>query len=166
MTKILILEDEDAAAKRLQKLIAEAVPDADFLAVIPSVSEGIQWFTAHAAPDLIFADIQLNDGTSFDIFKKITVKSPVIFTTAFDAYTLNAFKLNSVDYLLKPIKKEELNAALEKFKSIYQAGKERSDDNLQRLVEALQKTPQFRQRFVLRIGEHMKIIEVPDIAYF
>jgi len=166
MIKIVILEDEDAAAKRLQKLISEMLPDADFLSIIPSVSNGIAWFSSHDAPDLIFADIQLNDGTSFEIFKKVVVKSPVIFTTAFDAYTLNAFKLNSVDYLLKPIKKEELNAALEKFKSIYQAGKERSDDNLQRLVEALQKTPQFRQRFVLRIGEHMKIIEVPDIAYF
>ena len=166
MTKILILEDEDAAAKRLQKLIAEAVPDADFLAVIPSVSEGIQWFTAHAAPDLIFADIQLNDGTSFDIFKKITVKSPVIFTTAFDAHALNAFKLNSVDYLLKLIKKEELKTALEKFKTLYQSGKRQYDDNLQQLVEALQKTPQYKQRFVLRIGEHMKIIEVPDVAYF
>ena len=166
MIKIVILEDEDAAAKRLQKLISEMLPDADFLSIIPSVSNGIAWFSSHDAPDLIFADIQLNDGTSFEIFKKVVVKSPVIFTTAFDAYTLNAFKLNSVDYLLKPIKKEELNVALEKFKSIYQAGKERSDDNLQRLVEALQKTPQFRQRFVLRIGEHMKIIEVPDIAYF
>jgi two-component system LytT family response regulator len=166
MVNILILEDEDAAAKRLQKLISEMLPDADFLAIIPSVSDGIQWFSAHAAPDLIFADIQLNDGTSFEIFKEVSVKSPVIFTTAFDAHALNAFKLNSVDYLLKPIKKDELKSALEKFKSIYHTGKNQYGDNLQQLVEALQKAPQFRQRFVLRIGEHMKIIEVPDIAYF
>jgi two-component system LytT family response regulator len=166
MVKILILEDEDAAAKRLQKLISEMMPEANFLAIIPSVSKGMEWFSANAAPDLIFADIQLNDGTSFEILSKIPIKSPVIFTTAFDEHALNAFKLNSVDYLLKPIKKDELKAALEKFKSIYQTGKKPYQDNLQELVEALQKTPQYKQRFVLRIGEHMKIVEVPDVAYF
>jgi two-component system, LytTR family, response regulator LytT len=166
MINILILEDEDAAAKRLQKLIGEMLSDANFLATIASVKNGIEWFANNNAPDLIFADIQLNDGTSFDIFKKVVVKSPVIFTTAYDAHALNAFKLNSVDYLLKPIKKDELSAAIEKFKTIYLTYKTEDAGNLQNLIEALQKTPQYKQRFVLRIGEHMKIIEVPDIAYF
>jgi two-component system LytT family response regulator len=166
MIKILILEDEDAAAKRLQKLIAEMLPDANFLATIASVKNGIEWFTNNNGPDLIFADIQLNDGTSFDIFKKVAVKSPVIFTTAYDAHALNAFKLNSVDYLLKPIKKDELSAAIEKFKTIHRTDKKEDAGNLQQLIEALQRTPQYKQRFVLRVGEHMKIIEVPDIAYF
>src|SRR4030095_4404584 len=119
MIKIVILEDEDAAAKRLQKLIGEMLPEAIVSATIPSVKDGIEWFTNNKPSDLVFADIQLNDGTSFDIFKKVPVTSPVIFTTAYDAYMLNAFKLNSVDYLLKPIKKSELSAAIDKFKNFY-----------------------------------------------
>lgn len=166
MIKVLILEDEDAASKRLQKLVSEILTDAEFLSVIISVKQGIEWFTANKKPDLIFADIQLSDGTSFDIFKQVEVKSPVIFTTAYDAHALNAFKLNSVDYLLKPIKKNELNNAIEKFKTVYFSGKKDNNNNLQELLQALQKPQQYKQRFVLRIGEHMKIIEVPDIAYF
>jgi two-component system, LytTR family, response regulator LytT len=165
MIKVLILEDEDAAAIRLQKLIAEIMPEAEFLATITSVKQGIDWFNNNSLPELIFADIQLSDGTSFDIFTEVNVKSPVIFTTAYDAHTLNAFKLNSVDYLLKPIKKSELGNAIEKFKAIHLSGK-KEDNNLQELLQALQRTQQYKQRFVLRIGEHMKIIEVPDIAYF
>jgi len=167
MIKVLILEDEDAAASRLQKLIAEIMPEAEFLTTITSVKQGVEWFNRNALPQLIFADIQLSDGSSFEIFKQVEVTSPVIFTTAYDAYALNAFKLNSVDYLLKPIKKAELTEAIEKFKTVHLSGnKEEEDSNLQQLLQALQKTPQFKQRFVLRIGEHMKIIEVPEIAYF
>ena len=166
MIKVLILEDEDAAAKRLQKLIAEILPEAEFLATIESVKQGVEWFEYNSLPDLIFADIQLNDGTSFDIFRKVEIKSPVIFTTAYDEHALHAFKLNSVDYLLKPIKKDELNSAVEKFKSLHLTGKKSNNDNLHQLLEALQKTQQYKQRFVLRIGEHMKTVEVPDIAYF
>ena len=166
MIKVLILEDEDAAAKRLQKLIAEILPEAEFLATIESVKQGVEWFEYNSLPDLIFADIQLNDGTSFDIFRKVEIKSPVIFTTAYDEHALHAFKLNSVDYLLKPIKKGELNSAIEKFKSLHLTGKKSNNDNLHQLLEALQKTQQYKQRFVLRIGEHMKTVEVPDIAYF
>ena len=165
MVKVLVLEDEDAAATRLQKLIADLMPEAEFLATITSVKQGMEWFKANSMPELIFADIQLNDGTSFDIFKEVEVKSPVIFTTAYDSHALNAFKLNSVDYLLKPIKKSELAAAIKKFKSIHVPDKEKNN-NLQELLQSLQKKPQYKQRFVLRIGEHMKIIEVTDIAYF
>ncbi len=165
MIKVLILEDEEAAATRLQKLIAEILPEAEFIATITSVKQGIEWFKSNSLPDLIFADIQLNDGTSFDIFKEVPVEVPLIFTTAYDAHTLDAFKLNSVDYLLKPIKRNELNTAIEKFKAIHLSGK-KDDNNLRNLLQALQKTQQYKQRFVLRIGEHMKIIEVPDIAYF
>ena len=165
MVKVLILEDEEAAANRLQKLIAETLPEAVFVATISSVKQSIDWFKNNAAPDLIFADIQLNDGTSFDIFKEIEIKSPLIFTTAYDAYTLDAFKLNSVDYLLKPIKKNELTNAVEKFKAVYLSGKQ-DDNHVRQLLQSLQKTQQYKQRFVLRIGEHMKVVEVADIAYF
>ena len=166
MIKVLILEDEDAAAKRLQKLVAEILPEAEFVATIESVKQGVEWFEYNSLPDLIFADIQLNDGTSFDIFRKVEVKSPVIFTTAYDEHALNAFKLNSVDYLLKPIKKNELSSAIEKFKSLHLVGKNNDNENLHQLLQTLQKTQHYKQRFVLRIGEHMKIVEVPDIAYF
>jgi len=166
MIKVLVLEDEDAAAKRLQKLITEILPETEFLATIESVKQGVEWFEHNSLPDLIFADIQLNDGTSFDIFRRVEVNSPVIFTTAYDEHALNAFKLNSVDYLLKPIKKNELSSAIEKFKSLHLNGKKSDNDNLHQLLQALQKTQQYKQRFVLRIGEHMRIVEVPDIAYF
>lgn len=166
MIKVLVLEDEDAAAKRLQKLITEILPEAEFLATIESVKQGVEWFEHNSLPDLIFADIQLNDGTSFDIFRSVEVNSPVIFTTAYDEHALNAFKLNSVDYLLKPIKKGELSSAIEKFKSLHLTGKKSYNNNLHQLLQAFQKTQQYKQRFVLRIGEHMRIVEVPDIAYF
>jgi DNA-binding LytR/AlgR family response regulator len=166
MIKVLILEDEDAASARLKKMIAEILPEAEFLAIIPGVKQGLEWFAANKHPDLIFADIQLNDGTSFDIFTKVETESPVIFTTAYDAYALNAFKLNSIDYLLKPIKKTDLTTAIEKFKHLHYSDNKKESGNLQQLLQALQKTQQYKQRFVLRIGEHMKIIEVPDIAYF
>ena len=166
MIKVLILEDEDAAATRLQKLVAEILPEAEFLGIITGVKQGIDWFANNNLPDLIFADIQLNDGPSFDIFRQVEIKSPIIFTTAYDEHALNAFKLNSVDYLLKPVKKTELAAAVEKFKSIYLTGKQPDIDNLRLLLQALTKTQQYKQRFVLRIGEHMKIIEVNEIAYF
>ncbi|HYJ65584.1 MAG TPA: DNA-binding response regulator, partial [Parafilimonas sp.] len=98
MIKVLILEDEDAASTRLKKMVAEILPEAEFLAIIPGVKQGLEWFATNKHPDLIFADIQLNDGTSFDIFMQVETESPVIFTTAYDAYALNAFKLNSIDY--------------------------------------------------------------------
>src|SRR5690349_14349669 len=140
MIKIVILEDEETAATRLQKLVAEILPEAEFDATITNVKQGIEWFRNNSLPQLVFADIQLSDGTSFDIIKEVPVPSAVIFTTAYDAHALNAFKLNSVDYLLKPIKKAELAAAIEKFKNIYISGKQNSENNLQELLQALQKT--------------------------
>jgi two-component system LytT family response regulator len=166
MIKVLILEDEEAAANRLKKMIAELLPEAEFIGHLTSIKQGIEWFNTNEQPDLIFADIQLNDGTSFEIFNRVEVKSPVIFTTAYDAYALDAFKLNSVDYLLKPVKKTELNIAIEKFKAVHLSEKKEENTNLKQLLSALQKTQNYKQRFVLRIGDHMKIIEVPDIAYF
>ena len=130
---------KDAASQRLKKMITEILPEAEFLAIIPSVKQGLEWFAANKHPDLIFADIQLNDGTSFDIFTNVETESPVIFTTAYDAYALNAFKLNSVDYLLKPIKKTDLAVAIEKFKHIHYSDKKTESNNLQQLLQALQK---------------------------
>ncbi len=166
MTKVLIIEDEDAAAKRLQKLIEEMMPGAVFEPTLTSVKAAIGWFMQNEQPELIFADIQLSDGMSFEIFRQVNVTSPVIFTTAYDAHALQAFKMNSVDYLLKPIKKDELRNAISKFQNFHQQRKTPVHESLHQLIEKLQKPHQYKQRFVIRIGEHMKTIETQDIAYF
>ncbi|HXL58903.1 MAG TPA: response regulator, partial [Chitinophagaceae bacterium] len=118
MLKILIIEDEEPATKRLQKLINELEPDAKVLDNIVSVSSAITWFRQKPSPDLIFCDIQLSDGLSFEIFKNVEILCPVIFITAYDQYAIAAFKVNSIDYLLKPVKKDDLRAALDKLKKL------------------------------------------------
>ncbi|MEQ8882061.1 MAG: response regulator, partial [Cyclobacteriaceae bacterium] len=105
--KVLIIEDEAPAFRRLEKVLEEVDPGIEIIDVIDSVEESVKWFENHQHPDLIFMDIQLSDGISFDIFDKTKISKPVIFTTAFDEYMLRAFKVNSIDYLLKPIVKED-----------------------------------------------------------
>ncbi|PLK46093.1 LytTR family DNA-binding domain-containing protein [Emticicia sp. TH156] len=113
---ILIIEDEPLVARNLANLVKELEPTATLLATIGSVKEAIKWFETHQAPDIILSDIQLSDGVSFDFFHEAEISCPIIFTTAYDEYAIRAFKLNSIDYLLKPIDKEELRTAFEKFK--------------------------------------------------
>ncbi len=114
---ILLIEDEPLVAKNLEKLIFQIEPEASILAIIGTVKESVDWLKKYPNPDLILSDIQLADGVSFDIFHEIEPKCPIIFTTAYDEYAIRAFKLNSIDYLLKPIDKEELGRAFEKFKN-------------------------------------------------
>ncbi len=164
MIKIVIIEDEAPAAKRLQKMILELLPEAEISDPLVSIKSAIEWFKNNPAPDLIFADIHLSDGNSFEIFKQIKITAPIIFTTAFDQYALRAFKLNSVDYILKPVKKEELKNALDKFQSIYQSA---PPLDFQKLISSLQQTTSaYKERFVIRFGEYMKTIETSEIAYF
>lgn len=165
MKTVLIIEDEAAACQRLQKMIAEALPEAVILSPLASIKSAIEWFSVNNAPDLIFLDVHLADGQSFEIFKKIKVTSPVIFTTAYDQYALEAFTINSIDYLLKPIKKDELKRAVDKFLNI--SAPSHADINFQKLLSALQ-SPQltYKQRFVVRYGEHIKTIEASGSAYF
>ena len=115
MIKVIIIEDEKPSARRLQRMLSHIGIEAQ--AMLHSVSEAVAWFEANDHPDLILLDIQLSDGLSFEIFERVEVKSAIIFTTAYDEYALKAFKLNSIDYLLKPIDDEELEAAIEKFKT-------------------------------------------------
>ena len=165
MKTVLIIEDEEAACKRLQKLVIEALPEAIILSPVASIRSAIEWFSVNNAPDLIFLDVHLADGQSFEIFKKVKVTSPIIFTTAYDQYALEAFKVNSIDYLLKPIKKDELKRAIDKFLSFNVPA--HSDVNFQKLLSALQSPPlAYKQRFVVRYGEHIKTIETSDSAYF
>ncbi len=162
--KILLIEDEDPAAKRLQKMLQEVLPDAEVTDNIVSVSSGIKWFKENELPDLIISDIQLSDGLSFEIFKAVEIVCPVIFTTAYDQYAIEAFTVNSIDYLLKPIKKEELAAALHKFNKIKPAAP--AIDIQQLLKSFTSPSQEYKKRFVVRYGEHIKTINIEDVAFF
>lgn len=170
--KILIVEDEDLAVKKIRKTLAAVEPDAEVVAVTDSILSTVNWLEQHPAPDLILMDIELSDGQSFEIFNQATIKSPVIFTTSYDEYALKAFKVNSIDYLLKPIQKEDLEAALQKLKDmkdLYKSEEPRSDVSLDHLVKELQQKLQpkeFRKRFLVKHAQKLVSIEVEEIAYF
>jgi DNA-binding LytR/AlgR family response regulator len=164
--RILIIEDEPQAAKRIETLVLELIPQAVILSKIDSVKKSVQWFKENTSPDLALMDIQLADGTSFQIFEQCEVKCPVIFTTAYDEYALKAFKVNSIDYILKPVDKNDLQSALKKLESL-----SRSTDETRKLLnsigEVVQKlSKKYKERFVIKVGEHLRTIEVKDILYF
>jgi DNA-binding LytR/AlgR family response regulator len=161
----LIIEDELPAAKRLSQLISRFRPQANILTSIDSVEGAIKWFGSNISPDLIFMDIQLADGLSFDIFNHVDIKAPVIFTTAYDQYTLKAFKVNSVDYLLKPIDPEELAAAFHKFDNFYTQNLQYDRSSIQQLIHAMSK-PTYKERFIIKVGQQLTYVAVSDIQYF
>lgn len=159
--KVLIIEDEAAAARRLTKLVMEIDPGIQVVGQLDSIEGTLQWLEKHDLPELIFLDIHLADGSSFEIFQHKKVESPIIFTTAFDEYALQAFKLNAVDYLLKPIKRQELEAAITKF----QKWQDKPQVDYQQLAEAMQKTQGLR-RFLIKVAQNYKVVEVEEVAYF
>ena len=163
--KILLIEDERPAALQLQKLLAKAAPEAQVLSTIDSVEDSVAWLQENSAPDLIFMDIQLADGLSFDIFRQMEVSAPVIFTTAFDQYAVQAFKVNSIDYLLKPVQPEELQAALQKFRERQPQSPPLSPELLQQLLRSVQQ-PQYKERFLVKSGQSLLYIPVEEAAYF
>ena len=163
--KILLIEDEYHAQKRLINLLKECRPNIEILATIDSVEDTVEWLKYHPAPDLLFLDIQLSDGLSFEIFTKADLKVPVVFTTAFDEYAIKAFKINSVDYLLKPVEEEELEAAIQKYETLFQKQTNYNIDAIENLVKSLIK-PQFKERFMVKTGQTLSYIMVSDIAYF
>jgi DNA-binding LytR/AlgR family response regulator len=163
--KVLIIEDEKPAARRLSRMLATLGIVADVM--LHSVEESINWFQGNKHPDLIFLDIQLSDGLSFEIFEEIEVKSAIIFTTAYDEYALKAFKLNSIDYLLKPIDEDELKVAVAKFRSQQNTisdVKVSIDDIRKLLINPVDR--KFKKRFSIKIGQHIKIIHVDEIECF
>lgn len=161
--KILILEDEPLAAKRLESLMKSVEPNAEILAKLESVRSAVKWFKEHPQPDLILMDIQLADGLSFELFQQADITAPIIFTTAYDEYAIRAFKVNSVDYLLKPIEQDELEAAVDKFKMQRQPNVQ---DQIGKVLETLlgQKT-EWKTRFLLKAGARFDVVEVADVAY-
>ncbi len=168
--KVLIIEDEPFAQQELKRLLSNIPKEIEVLDCIDSVEESIEWFQEKKHPDLVFMDIQLSDGLSFEIFKSIKINAPVIFTTAFDEYAIRAFKVNSIDYLLKPIEPLQLEAALNKFDEIRNqyTGRE-SNISLSQLEQILQysKTKaEYKTRFIAKVGDQIKYIKTEDIAYF
>ncbi|CCZ80154.1 LytR/AlgR family response regulator transcription factor [Odoribacter laneus] len=160
--KVLIVEDERSAAQKLIRLLKEVDPHIQVIAVLASVEETTVWFHRNPNPDLIFMDIQLEDGISFEIFENCEIQIPVIFTTAYDEYTLKAFKVNSVDYLLKPVSGEELRKAMDKF---YLFHAQKIDyAGLKTIIRQFQ--PIVKERFLIKIGEHYKSVATTAICAF
>ena len=162
MIKTVIIEDEKPAARKLERLIS-LFPDLEVVAMLHSVEEGLEWFQNNAHPDLIFSDIVLGDGLSFDIFEKIPTRSFMIYTTAFDQYTLKAFKLNSIDYLLKPIMEEDLEKAINKFKSFLPA---ESANNSLEIKSLIKEDKQKLSRILVKIGYNLKIVQTDEVSCF
>ena len=164
--KVVIIEDEHLTAQRLIGMLQKYDTQIEVLAELPSIAEAVEWFKSNSDPDLVFMDIHLEDGQSFSIFETINLQVPVIFTTAYDEYMIKAFKVNSVDYLMKPLNYEELVQAIEKYKRLHIQHKDEGD-NLQELLKALQKKEsEYKSRFLVSIGSRLKTIESEEIQYF
>ena len=165
--KVLIVEDEKMAANRLVRLLEKQIPGLEVMAQLDSVKRTVKWLNENEAPDLLFLDIQIADGLSFEIFEKTEVKSPIIFTTAYDEYAIQAFKVNSIDYLLKPIDPKALEKALIKYRERYSAPDTTPALDIHMIQQAMQMmTKQYKERFVVKIGEHIHTIPISDTAYF
>jgi two-component system response regulator LytT len=170
---ILIVEDEDLAVKKIQKTLSSVDSEAVITGITDSIKSTVEWLQQHPQPDLILMDIELADGQSFEIFNLVEVKSPVVFTTSYDEYALKAFKVNSIDYLLKPVQKEELLNALNKYKKMKDTYTPKTEENkdmsLDSLVKELQRKLQpkeFRKRFLVKHAQKLESIDIDEIAYF
>lgn len=162
--EILIIEDEKPAARLLKRRIEKL--GYQIHEMLHSVEESVAWLKANPHPDLIFLDIQLSDGLSFDIFNQVKLSSSIIFTTAYDEYVLKAFKLNSVDYLLKPVDEEELKFAIDKFEKQFQQAPSSFNLNELKSLFSSQQTENYKERFSIKIGTSIKIIETENIECF
>ena len=160
--KIIIIEDETAAVVNLRALIAQVCPDAEVVATLESVTDTIAWFSQNPAPDLTFMDIHLADGDAFRIFEKIDVLSPIIFTTAYDQYALEAFRVNSIDYLLKPIKTSDLTRAIEKFQRLTQSDKRLYVNRISNMAE---RRNHIGNAFLLHIKDKIIPLKPEEIAF-
>ncbi|MBU0487469.1 MAG: LytTR family DNA-binding domain-containing protein [Bacteroidetes bacterium] len=165
--KVLIIEDEPFAQKELERILLKVRPDIRIVAFLDSVDESVDWLKSNPKPDLIFMDIQLSDGLSFRIFRQVDVTSPVIFTTAYNEYALLAFKVNSIDYLLKPIEEGELEAAISKYENLKATFGSQPDFNMETLKNIFQgMTKEYKTRFVATLGDQIIHLTTDQIAYF
>ena len=168
MYKALIIEDEKPAAEHLQRLINQVDIKIDIIRIISSVDEALLWFDNSPLPDLIFLDVQLSDGLSFEIFNHINITCPVIFTTAYEEYAIKAFKVNSIDYLLKPIGIDDLKNAINKFTSFNYNFRNTYSQTIKYKVDQVMKllTNNYKSRFVVNVGMHIRSVEVEKINLF
>lgn len=164
----IIIEDEKPSARRLQRMLSKL--DVPVNILLHSVEDSIAWFQQNPDPDLIFLDVQLSDGLSFEIFESVDVKSAIIFTTAYDEYALKAFKLNSIDYLLKPIDEEELETAVKKFQQNFGKSPALSSENIHALKNLLSEesttSNSYKKRFTTKVGQHLKVFNTAEIECF
>jgi DNA-binding LytR/AlgR family response regulator len=164
MIRTLIIEDEKPAALRLKRLLESIDKEIEIVEILDTVESAVNWFEIHSQPDLIMLDIQLGDGLSFEIFRKVKVDSYVIFTTAFDEYAIKAFEVNSIDYLLKPVDEARLGNSLKKYKNFKSSSQ---TDNINKLLETIEsRNDKFKKRFVVSIANKIKVIETKEVAYF
>jgi two-component system LytT family response regulator len=164
--KVLIVEDELPAAEKLERYLLKYDPSSKVIATVDSVAKSVEWLAVNQDTiDLIFMDIQLLDGLSFQIFQKVNVKKPVIFTTAFNEFALDAFKVNSIDYLLKPITFTDLSASLKKLESLREQLMPEQSERIQQAFSSL-KTKEYKNRFMVKLGEHIRSITTDQIALF
>ena len=162
---VLIIEDEIAASKRLTKLIQEVRPNVSVIEVLDSIESSVKWLKTCPAPALIFMDIQLADGLSFEIFNTVKIDVPVIFTTAFDQYTLRAFKVTGIDYLLKPLDIEELHLAMNKYDALFHNAFQYDIHTIQQVVKEIQ-TPVYKERFLVKNGQQLQYVPIQSARYF
>ncbi len=164
--RVLIVEDEPQASQLLETLLHQLEPMAEVAGAVDSVNSAADWFRKNPAPDLAFFDIQLGDGLSFEIFDRCEVKCPIIFTTAYDEYALKAFKANGIDYILKPLDKAELQRALDKFRQLTTVtpSQETLMKSMGQAMEMLK--DRYKSRFIVKVGEHLRALEVADVLYF
>ncbi|WP_010227945.1 LytR/AlgR family response regulator transcription factor [Gillisia marina] len=163
--QVVIIEDEKPSARRLHRMLSHL--ELEVVTMLHSVAESVVWFQNNEHPELIFLDIQLSDGLSFEIFENLEIKSAIIFTTAYDEYALKAFKLNSVDYLLKPIDDEELKEAVDKYRANrlkQKSGFIKAEDIQKMFQQTYQKD--YKKRFTIQVGQHLKIFEINDVCCF
>jgi two-component system LytT family response regulator len=159
--KTLIIEDEAAAVRRLSKLILDIDSSIEIMDDLDSIEQCLDWFRNNPLPDLIFMDIHLADGASFEVFNHFDIPKPIIFTTAYNEYAIQAFKVNAIDYLLKPIKKAELEAAIDKYRKLSKP----QEFDYRALAKEMNKD-EYNKRFLIRFGQQIRVVEMRDCAYF
>ncbi len=163
--KVIIIEDEKSNSKRLIGLLKKMDDEFEILSTLESVEESVDWFANNEKPELIFMDVQLSDGICFEIFDAIEIKSPIIFTTAYDEYAIKAFKVNSIDYLLKPIDPVELEKSIKKFQELSKNNNEDGSDQIINLIKNLDLKKEYKSRMLLKSGKNFNSLLVGEIAY-
>lgn len=162
--RVVIIEDEQPAYKRLQKLLADILPEGEIVAHHDSVSSAKEWFETNDAPGLVFMDIHLADGSAIDLLKTTKINAPIIFTTAYDQYAIDAFQASGIAYLLKPLKAEDMRNALEKLDNLKEILS--TNENKQKVLLDALKQPEYKKRFLVRFGDNIKTVPTEEIAYF